>query len=65
MHDIYVVCMMYVYWGECVCFYLGAQKTIMLLTFKMYSIKEEFKQKKKTLWHVLVSEHKYIHNLGC
>ena len=57
--------MMYVYWGECVCFYLGAQKTIMLLTFKMYSIKEEFKQKEKTLRHVLVSEHKYIHNLGC
>lgn len=49
MHDISVVGMMYVSWGECVCVYLGAQKTAMLLAFKMYFIKEEFKQKKKTL----------------
>ena len=49
MHDICVVGMMYVYWGECVCFCLSTQKTAMLLAFKMYFIKEEFKQKKKTL----------------
>ena len=40
---------MYVYWGECVCFCLSTQKTATLLAFKMYFIKEEFKQKKKTL----------------
>ena len=47
IHDICVICMMYVYGGECVCFYLGTLKTTMLLAFKMYTIKEEFRQKKK------------------